>query len=88
MKLIIKYKMEELNKISTKLRECLSMPKSRIFLLANENQEFISVVCFFLVGDSFSNIEELEVAVRKCVEDLNVTINIIGDKGAITITPS
>jgi hypothetical protein len=80
--------MDKLNEISSRLRQCLSMPQSRIFLLANENQEFISVVCFFLIGDTFKNIEELKEAVEKCVKDLDVSIRLIGDKGAITITPN
>lgn len=79
--------MEKLNEITRKLKECLSMPQNRIFLLANENQEFISVICFFLVGDTFKNIEQLKEAVEKCVGDLNVSIRLIGDKGAITVTP-
>lgn len=80
--------MENLNEISAKLRQSLTMSQSRVFLLANENQEFISVVCFLLVGDTFKNIEELKEAVENCVKDLDVSIRLIGDKGAITITPN
>lgn len=75
---------EELQKIHDKLIECKLGDEVRVSIMhLNSPQEYL--VCFLKLTDRFENFDDLLIAIKKCLDGLNIKINQI-EKSKITIT--